>query len=156
MVTNSFSESDNSSLKRNTCGPRPNDALDTSAKKTTEHIGDRLGQLRADAENGLSQTYTESKEDCLEKTIEDRLAKFLIPTTAAKIRIQWEMSSDYTYISNKCEDLFLVRKKKYSRKESAIPRFARTREIRLVPFGNRIRLQCSCYHHIREGTSMHC
>ena len=95
---NSFTESDNSALKRDVCGPKPNNKLHIALDATISHTNKRFKKLDMDAHKLTGKTSLCSGVVSAEY---HELSKMLNPHTASELERQWKASETLDCIEGK-------------------------------------------------------
>ena len=95
---NSFVESDNSSLKRDTCGPKANNMLHHALDATVTHTDKRFRTLQMNANKQLLKTSLTSKTVSPEF---QELSKNVIHLAANQLEQQWKSSHNFDCIEGK-------------------------------------------------------
>lgn len=155
LGSNSISEQENSALKRDHMGPRPNSGIDRSLIATTSHETRRLKQMRRNVLQSLSQTLQDevgqSDEDSDSLEVEDdvlnsemqffpkeELSNDLIDHALKDVRSQYEASKNYLYYHAPGSNEFLVRRVTWQVPQTDtpetiyhayVPKFDRTRTV---------------------------
>jgi hypothetical protein len=152
LGSNSISEQENSALKRDHMGPRPNSGIDRSFIATTSHEGRRLKQLRRAASQSLSQTVVHDVIDDVENSEvlsansdveydavdKSYLSKHLIDRAWKDIVSQCEASWKYLYYHAPGSTDYLVRRSTWEIHQTDnaenihhayVPKFDRTRTV---------------------------
>jgi hypothetical protein len=95
---NCFTESENSSLKRNASGPKANNKLNTSVDATVTHTEERYQKLQTRAFKNLSQS---SVEGGIVSEIKSNISKDVNDCIAERLELQWMRRTNYVVIEGK-------------------------------------------------------
>ena len=149
----SFTESANSSLKRDIMGPKPHQAIDSSQMAITDHEQRRIDRLQKDAMTKLTRKqyigyYTDDTfelED-LKTSLSDHLVERAVDITVS----QWEQSKKYVFyriMNNK----YLVQKR-LPIADGAVTMYVNTSLVEVTKFDkNQSVVVCSCFHYVRKS-----
>jgi hypothetical protein len=96
LAANSFTESENAALKKDTMGPMPNQSIDRSHEAITQHEVRRLEKLRRGALQSLSQTACVGVETELD-AIKAVLSDLLVDKAVKDLIQQYEAANDYLF-----------------------------------------------------------
>jgi hypothetical protein len=96
LAANSFTESENAALKKDTMGPRPNQSIDTSHEAICKHEQRQLGRLRSTALQSLSPTACLTVISELEAT-KAVLSDLLVPVAVKDLLQQYEAANAYLF-----------------------------------------------------------
>jgi hypothetical protein len=137
----SFVESDNSALKRDHCGPKPNFTMERAQGSTMQHESRRLTQLKKINMRSLSKTIKKSDRG----EVYGKLTATIQPVPLDLLWEQFNERVSYQFsIVN--EKIFHVRKVQWKGRQSGLkhPRFDRTRIVTLK--NNLMVCTCGLFH----------
>jgi hypothetical protein len=97
---NCFTESENSCLKNNPCGPKANNKLNTSVDATITHTQERYNKLERTALKNYSQTSVES---ATVSEIGSKISKYINDYIATRLERQWDRRCNYRVIEGKSQ-----------------------------------------------------
>jgi hypothetical protein len=152
LGANSFTESENAALKKDTMGPRPNQSIDTSHGAINGHEKGRLVRLRTKALQSLSQTacVTVTTElDAFEAILSDQL----VDKAVKDLLQQFQAANDYLFFQVS-EKMFYVKKFHWESFDSQDPvtRYNRTRIVEVTTHqSGKLVVTCSCKRFMRKG-----
>jgi hypothetical protein len=158
LGSNSISEQENSALKQDHMGPRPNSGIDRSLIATTRHETRRLKELRRTGLKSLSQTVQQdmegSEDDCsplelgtdlvnseMQVCQKSELSRDLINYAWKDLIMQYEASANYLYHHAPGSSEFLVRRLTWAipptdnpedMHHAYVPKFDRTRTVTIL------------------------
>jgi hypothetical protein len=153
IMTSSFQESENSALKRDTMGPKPNQSIDRSQVTIAQHEGRRIEGLTQEHHQQMEKT-TVSYDD----PIFQELSRDVQPYIVSLLKREFDQRQHYSYIG--CgPGKYYVRRHTWSDIEHhsfGEERFV----VRVVPAYDRTRIvtitgktvECSCGLFCRKGT----
>jgi hypothetical protein len=108
LAANSFTESENAALKKDTMGPRPNQSIDRSHEAISKHERRQLARVRTTALQLLSQTAcltVVSELDSMKAVLSD----LLVPEAVNDLLQQYEAANNYLFFQVS-EETFYVKK----------------------------------------------
>ena len=131
---NSFQESENSALKRDTLGPRPNQPIDQALAAVRQHEERRLAGLERHSTRGLSQQRSDHGLESRETYVPE-LSKHFNDYAVDDLNTQFVAANNYVFFFDKEHSKFYVRRFKWDHKKEKYPIYGRTRVVDIVPDG---------------------
>ena len=161
--SNSFSESENSALKRDHSGPRPQQSVATAQFAIQSHERVRHRSTVREAVLSLSQSMSQSPTktptdgespssfDNQLKEVENQLSNILVKEALQDIIAQERLSRQFRY-RRVSPTKFWVRMDQRNNviKHPEIPHYDRTRVVEIVDINGAMRAKCSCGHYQRH------
>lgn len=153
MGANSFTESQNASLKKSCAGPKANHGMDNSQQRIFRHNKKTMERLQRDSTNRLTEALTIGLEIVSEEEVVLQSLSLYIDHDILKVcEAQWKQDEDYLYYQNSPVEYFVRRKIEPVKKDDTIhPFYVRTRVIYVKVEGRKARLVCNCGLQKRQG-----
>lgn len=164
MTTSNPSESENSSLKTSTGGPKPQDSIDVAQDKIDKLHHRRIG--RQDRQTAVDLSSTMANKDIRNSSVVG-----VTVHCSTKLQRQYEESENYL-VYQQTSGLFYVKRQGYDdtdystmplehirqtederikhRANWIIPRFERTRTVTVDRTGDNVVIACSCHMYTRN------
>jgi hypothetical protein len=148
VCTTSFQESENSTLKRDTMGPKPNMSIDRAVTAITRHEGRRTTKLSQDHHQALMKTTVTYEDETFQT-----LSKHWQPRIVSETKLQFDQKDNYRHYQFGENEYYVKREtwtgidhhkwmeERYH--ERVVPSFWRTRIVRVI--NDEIMCSCSLY-----------
>ena len=134
---NCGSESENSSMKRDVRGPKPNQKLSVSCHATALHVEGRIDRMQDNANRAILCSQNEYTGDDVEERVVRNLQQTVVGRIRKMVAKQYKLSVDYCYMpveeeTNELQQVYYVRSRNlrtHTDDRSPCPLYVRTRYV---------------------------